>query len=96
MFGARAFNPKGDEQVTVSGTAIGITLPSGAVRAVIQVTANAIYFTEDGGTPSSSNGLEANAGDILNYLDANYASVLGKFKAIRQSSDAVLKIEYYD
>lgn len=93
----RPLNPKGDEQVTVSNVAVGLTVPSGARRAVIQVKTAAIYFCEDGGTPSSSNGLTADIDDILEYLDADYASLLPRFKAIRQgAADATLKILYYD
>ncbi len=92
----RPLNPVGDEQVTVSNAAIGINPPATARRAVLQVKTNDIYFTEDGGTPASGNGLEALAGDIIEYLDADYYSVLRQFKAIRQSADATLKITYYD
>ena len=86
----------GDAQVTVSSSAVGLTVPSVARRAVIQVTGADIYFTEDGGTPSSSKGREATLDDILEYLDADYRTVLLDFRAIRQSADAILKCVFYD
>ena len=94
----RALNPKGDEQITVSSTVMGLTnLPNAARRAVIQVKTAGIYFTEDGVTPSSTNGLSAEADDILEYLDADYQTVLKNFKAIYQgTTDAKLKVTYYD
>ena len=92
----RPLNSLGDEQLTVSNVAVGLTLPAGARRAVIQVKTAAIYFTEDGGTPASNNGLTAVAEDVLEYLGADYRTVLTNFKAIRQSADASLNVLYYD
>ena len=57
------------------------TLPNGAV---LQVGADAIYWTLDGSTPSSTVGFESAAGDII-YLDS--FQKVKEFKAIRKSGD---------
>ena len=94
-----ALNAISDEHVTVSSASIGITAPSAANRCYVEVTANAIYYTFDGGTPASSNGGEANAGDVIDIMGYGHhdmKSVMENFKMIRQSADATAKVHYFD
>lgn len=86
----------GDQQLTVPVGAVNLTVPTGARRAVIQVLTDQIYFTEDSATPSATNGMIVNAGTVINYLDADYSTVLANFEAIRVTADAKLNIFYYD
>jgi len=89
--------------LTVGSTAVGLdsaspTLTNGATvkRAVITVETDQVRWRADGTSPTASEGHLLEAGDVLNFLDANYESVLGDLKFIRVTSDAKLKISYFD
>ena len=85
-------SPKGYQQLDVSTTAVGLTLPAGAQRAVITVEAQSIRWRDDGTAPTDAIGtlVAANATIELNSLLS-----LRQFKAIRVSVDAKLSITYY-
>jgi hypothetical protein len=59
--------------------------------AVMRVLTDAIYFTLDGSTPSSTVGFEAAVGDMI-YLDS--FQKIKEFKAIRKTTDASLEVLY--
>lgn len=83
--------PAGYQQLTVSSTAIGLTLPTaGADYALIRCSNNNVRYRDAGVDPTATVGLPLLAGEILNYDGA-----LTTIKFIRQSADAVLDITYY-
>lgn len=85
--------PRGYQQITVSTTAVGLTVPAGASRAIVVVEAQPIRYRDDGTDPTSSVGMLCQAN--LRFELESQASMLA-FKAIRQgASDATLSVSYY-
>ncbi len=97
-----SLRPYKTEQIAVSSAAVPLTAayvdntanyPDFKCAAcVIEIRTNAIYYTVDGTTPSSTNGHALGAGDILPL--AGYQKVKN-FKAIRQTADGTLNVMYY-
>ena len=80
----------GDEQVTVSTVAIGITAASGAVAAMVTNGAEAVRVRW--GTPTSSVGHYLNPYSVLDL----YEDDLGDVKFIRGGgSDSVIDVTYF-
>ena len=86
----------GNQQITSLAAATNLTVPAGSRRAVIQVLTQGVYFTEDSTVPSSTNGLEAAVGDVIEYLDADYSYLLTQLEFIQKAASAKLNISYYD
>lgn len=85
--------PCGYQQLTVSTTAVALTLPPGAVRALITVESQPIRFRDDKIDPTASIGMPILAGTTFT-LSSRLSSV--QFRAIRSgASDAILSISYY-
>ena len=64
-----------------------------ASAAIVEAKTNGVYYTLDGSTPSSTNGMNLNAGDELTLAGYNQVS---KLKMIRNSgSDAIINVIYY-
>lgn len=86
-------SPLGYQQLTVSGTAVGLTLPTrGVVRiAVVVVETNSIRYRDDGTVPTASVGTPVPANGSI----AISGAAISSFRAIRTGSDAVLNIHYY-
>jgi len=89
--------------LTVSNAAAGVGLAdastaitSNVKRAVITVETDQVRYREDGTAPASDEGHLLNAGDILQFMDANYQKTLNAILFIRVTADAALKITYYD
>lgn len=83
--------PKGYQQLTVSTTAVSLTVPDGADYAQIQCATTNVRWRDDGTAPTSSLGLQLLAGAELLY-DANPK----KIQFIRSgAADATLDISYY-
>lgn len=83
--------PVGYQQLTVSNSAVGLTVPPGSVRCVIVIENNAVRWRDDGTDPTASIGVPMNPTDNMNYDGA-----LAKLKLIRSgSADAVANIAYY-
>lgn len=59
-----------------------------AQAAVLQVGVDALYYTLDGSTPSSTVGFEAAAGDIIS-IDSHQK--IATFKAIRKTGDTTVE-----
>ena len=81
------------QQITVSSTAIGLTLPGNfAVRmAVLVVEGGAIRYRDDGTDPTSAVGIPADPKMTIIVCGVQ----VGSFRAIRQSADAVLNAVIY-
>ena len=94
--------PYATEQVTVSSAAVSLTTAKvdntanypdfKAAGVVLAVRDDSVYYTTDGTTPSSTNGLLLNNGDVLPL--AGYQKIKN-FKAIRVTTDAKLDVHYY-
>jgi hypothetical protein len=84
--------PLGYEQLTVSNSAVGLTVPAKPVRmAVVVVESNTIRFRDDGTNPTSTVGTPV----VANVTILICGRAVDTFKAIRVSGDAVLNIAYY-
>ena len=79
----------GDEQVTVSTVAIGITAESGAVAAMVTNGAEPIRVRW--GTPTASVGHYLNPYSVLDL----YEDDLDDVKFIRVSSDSTIDVTYF-
>jgi hypothetical protein len=83
------------EAITVSSTAIGFTasnMDSPRCRAVfITVESDQIRFRIDGTDPTSSEGHLVNAGSNITLVNEHD---IHKFKAIRVTTDATLRVTY--
>jgi hypothetical protein len=86
-------NALGYQQLTLSGTAASLTVPAGANRALIECDGAAAAnsrWRDDGIAPTSTIGMELNAGVFLAY-EGNLAA----FQAIAVSGSPILNISYY-
>ena len=79
----------GDEQVTVSTVAIGITAESGAVAAMVTNGAEPIRVRW--GTPTASVGHYLNPYSVMDL----YQDDLGDVKFIRVSSTSTIDVTYF-
>lgn len=87
--------PKGLQNLTVDATTggVGLTVPAGAVRAVLTVEAQPLRWSDNGTAPTSSVGVLELAGSRFELYGK--ASLLA-FKAIRSTgSSSALGISYY-
>jgi hypothetical protein len=76
--------------LTVGTSVVSLTPPAGVSYALVQVETNSIRVTEDGTTPTSSNGFLISAGQAAEIY------VPGKAKLLRGGgSDAVVQVGYY-
>ena len=57
--------PKGYQQLTVSTTAVALTVPVGATRAVVKVIAQPVRYRNDGTAPTSTVGFPLVANEIF-------------------------------
>jgi len=82
----------GFQQITVSTTAVGLTVPQGALFAVVEIESNAIRYRDDGTDPTASVGMLVNASTVpITVCNPNQ-----KFKMIRQgAADATASVSYY-
>lgn len=85
--------PVGYQQVTVSTTAIALTVPDGANRAVAVVEAQPLRYRDDSVDPTATVGMLLPAATIFNIESREG---LLAFKAIRSGgTDSVLSVSYY-
>lgn len=79
------------QQLTVSTTAVALTVPGGSRYALIRVSAMPVRFRDDGTNPTSALGMPLNTGDSIEY-----DGPLSALRFIRSgASDATLDILYY-
>jgi hypothetical protein len=83
--------PMGYQQITSLAAATGLTVPGGAVRAVVVVESHAVRWRDDGVNPTSSLGMLLGIGEELNYAAVDLSAI----KFIEQTASAVLNISYY-
>jgi hypothetical protein len=78
-----------DEQVTVAGTAIGLTRPTGAIAAMVTNGAEPIRVRW--GTPTASVGHYLNPYSVMDL----YQDDLDDVKFIRVSSSSTIDVTYF-
>lgn len=79
--------------LSISTTAVSLTVPGVANVAEIYVRTASIVFKKDTGTPTATEGFQANVDDII-PLNSR-AEVVG-FRAIRQAgTDATVDVMYF-
>jgi hypothetical protein len=83
-------HPKGNENITGLNLVKGLTVPEGAVFALIQPRTQAVYWTHDGTNPSSSNGLQIPALVVLEY-DGDLEDIL----FLEAAASATLHVAYF-
>ena len=89
-----AGDPVGFEQLTVSLTGVGLTVPLKANSAIIQIDNAHIRWRDDGTDPTTSTGMLVYQS---NYITIESKARLTAIKFIRTAStDAKLNISYYE
>lgn len=91
--------PSGHEQLTVSTTAVGLSVPNNTTRALIQCGAtNGVRWRADGTAPTASIGIALAADGVLDLTDplGEFVEFLDAIQFIRSGgADATLDIEYF-
>lgn len=84
----------GFQQLTVSTSALGLTVPAGATRALIRVSgANGVSWRDDGTVPTAAIGQPLASTDPFLLYDGE----LSKIQFIRSGgADATLNVSYYN
>lgn len=92
-----AINCTGFEALTVSNSAVGLTVPSGTHKALIVCESAGVRCREDGTDPTATTGALIRDGDVVEYMDSNWESTLNTVRFIRDGgTDATLNVHYYD
>ena len=79
--------------LTISTTAVSLTVPRVAMAAEVYVRTASIVFKRDTGTPTATEGTQADPTDIINL---NSRSEVDGFRAVRQGgTDATVDVEYF-
>lgn len=83
----------GHEQITVSSTAVALTVPTTpTVRfAVVSIQSNPIRTRDDGTNPTATVGLLWQSNEKIIVCQSS----LSAFRMIRQSSDATVDVSYF-
>lgn len=90
----RALSTAGGAQfnLTVADTALTLTVPARASVAIIGVRTASIRYTDDGTTPTTTNGIQVDAAQTITVCSGS----LGQFRMIRQgAASAIVNILYY-
>lgn len=90
--------PVGYEQVTVSDSAVSLSPPSDATKAILGVENNPLRYRDDGTSPTATTGflLNASGNNTAPQVVLNSKESMDDFEAIRDgTSDAVLNALYY-
>lgn len=85
------FYPLGYQQLTVAGTAGGLTVPTGATMCMILAEA-AVRYRDDGNAPNGSVGVTIPAN---NWPPLEYSGDLAALQFIAVSGSATLDVSFY-
>lgn len=96
-----ALSSIGHQQLTVSSSAVALTVPSNTrpTHALIQCGAtNTVRWRADGTAPTTTVGILIAAGAVLDLTDpmGDYGSVIAKIQLIATSADATVDVEYFN
>lgn len=83
-------NPLGYEQINDLSSAVGLTVPDHATKAVIQAMDQAVRWRDDGTSPTATVGMVLAAGASITFTGS-----LSAFEAIEASAGAELNVTYY-
>ena len=84
--------PNGYQQLTVSSTAVGLTVPTGSSVAVIIVESNPVRYRDDGTNPTAAVGTPVLQDQSVEVT----GDALAAIRFIRSgASDGTLNINYY-
>lgn len=82
--------PLGYQQITSLSSATSLTVPRGAIVALIQPETQAVRWRDDGTAPTASVGMPLAVGETLPYT-----GYLENLRFIEQVASAKLNIAYY-
>lgn len=82
--------PFGFQQITSLSSATGLTVPMGALIALIQAETQSIRWRDDGTNPTASVGMLLSAGNTLAYTGD-----LSQIKIIQTTASASVNVSYY-
>ena len=82
----------GFQTLTVSSTAVALTVPATARLAVLTILADNIRYRDDGTNPTATVGMLVVAGSDIVVCGG---PSLGAFRMIRQTTDATVSVSYY-
>lgn len=82
--------PMGFQQITGLSTVKALTIPTGAVMAVVRAETQAVRWRDDGTAPTASIGMEILVGQELHY-DADMTTI----QFIEETASATLSVSYY-
>lgn len=85
-----AMRPLGFQQITSLSSAVGLTVPSGALTALIQAESQDVRWRDDGTNPTATVGVTLGTG-----LTLPYTGDLSAIKFIEISASAKLNVSYY-
>lgn len=87
--------PLGYQQITTLSAAVGLAVPAGAQRALIQAQTQSVRWRDDGTNPSATVGMllgvTTGPSDYFEY-DGNLSAI----KFIEAAASAALNVTYYD
>lgn len=83
--------PKGYQQITSVSAAAALTVPTGAVIALIQAEGNDMRWRDDGTDPTAAIGQLLYMGQTLAYE----ATTLVAFKIIQVATGGIVNVTYY-
>jgi hypothetical protein len=86
----RFTDPLGFEQITSLAAAAALTVPAGAVSALIQPDTQAVTWRDDGTAPTAAIGIVIAAGETFEY-----AGDLSAIRFIEIVAGANLNVSYY-
>ena len=85
-----SLSSKGYEQLTSLASVSALTVPTGAISALIQAESQSVRWRDDGIDPTTSVGMILAAGDTI-FFTGN----LSNFKVIEITNSAKINILYY-
>ena len=91
MFTRQKFTPLGYEAIATLSSEKTLTVPSGAVHALIRAEDQDVRWTDDGTTATTT------VGQVLRLEDPAmwYSGNLGALKFFEDDASALLKVSYY-
>ena len=93
----RRYKSTGDQNLTVSGSSVALTVPTGTTRGFVLIQGNNVHVSFDG-TAAATTNLPLPVGDVLDFMDGdNNNAVLSALRFIRTgSSDGKAYAVYFD